>query len=312
MASLLVSDADIDPMGRTTYARPAAPRREPVPPIPLEGPVAGLHAHGPAGAGPRPNRRRERGHRTSTLELDHRLSTLVASLRWAAISLGLLTVAIKDPPRPLFLLAGLALATFGVAQTLRPVRLDPPGRALHVCGPLRGRARRLRRRDDGRVHEPVRPRERGPGRAHRIRRRAAPHGGRRLLRLHHDHGARPPPDERPAGAAVGRPRSASSSCSAASSVRSPAGWSTSSVCTRKPRADQVARLTTANELLVALHGVAQSLPASLDLHEVVESSRTRLRSLFQFGVARAARPRRHARRVDRRARRRRAPPPTAP
>jgi len=47
--------------------------------------------------------------------------------------------------------------------------------------------------------------------------------------------------------------------------------------------DQVTRLTTANELLVALHGVAQTLPASLDLHEVVESTRTRLRSLFQFG-----------------------------
>ena len=53
-------------------------------------------------------------------------------MRWAAISLGLLTVAIKNPPRPMFVLAGLALATFGVAQTLRPVRLDPPDRWLHV------------------------------------------------------------------------------------------------------------------------------------------------------------------------------------
>src|SRR5260370_33571821 len=48
--------------------------------------------------------------------------------------------------------------------------------------------------------------------------------------------------------------------------------------------NQVARLTTANELLVALHGVAQTLPASLDLHEVIESNTTRLRSLFQFGA----------------------------
>jgi signal transduction histidine kinase len=47
--------------------------------------------------------------------------------------------------------------------------------------------------------------------------------------------------------------------------------------------DQVTRLATANELLVALHGVAQTLPASLDLHEVIDSTRTRLRSLFQFG-----------------------------
>ena len=39
----------------------------------------------------------------------------------------------KNPPRPLFIIAGLALATFGVEQTLRPVRLDPPGRSLHFA-----------------------------------------------------------------------------------------------------------------------------------------------------------------------------------
>src|SRR5262245_60160723 len=104
-------------MGRTTYA---PPRHEPEPPASADGAVAGFVLPAPEGdATPRPAR--ERGRHTSILELDHRLSTLVASLRWAAISLGLLTVAVKDPPRPFFLLGGLALATFGVAQTLRPV-----------------------------------------------------------------------------------------------------------------------------------------------------------------------------------------------
>ena len=46
--------------------------------------------------------------------------------------------------------------------------------------------------------------------------------------------------------------------------------------------DQVARMATANELLVALHSVAQTLPASLDLGEVLDGMRIRLRSLLEF------------------------------
>jgi signal transduction histidine kinase len=49
-------------------------------------------------------------------------------------------------------------------------------------------------------------------------------------------------------------------------------------------ADVVARMTRANELLVALHGLAQTLPASLDLTEVVASTRARLRTLFDSTV----------------------------
>ena len=46
--------------------------------------------------------------------------------------------------------------------------------------------------------------------------------------------------------------------------------------------EEMSRLATANDLLVALHGVAQTLPASLDLGEVVDSIRARLRPLFQI------------------------------
>jgi signal transduction histidine kinase len=48
--------------------------------------------------------------------------------------------------------------------------------------------------------------------------------------------------------------------------------------------DQAAEMATANELLVSLHGLAQTLPASFDLPEVVDSMRQRLRSLLQFSA----------------------------
>ena len=46
--------------------------------------------------------------------------------------------------------------------------------------------------------------------------------------------------------------------------------------------DRMGRLAEANALLFSLHRVAQSLPASLDLDEVLASTMTRLRDLFAF------------------------------
>ena len=46
--------------------------------------------------------------------------------------------------------------------------------------------------------------------------------------------------------------------------------------------DQAAEMATANELLVSLHTLAQTLPASFDLPEVVDSMRLRLRTLLRF------------------------------
>ena len=48
--------------------------------------------------------------------------------------------------------------------------------------------------------------------------------------------------------------------------------------------DQAAEMATANELLVSLHALAQTLPASFDLPEVVDSMRQRLRSLLRFSA----------------------------
>lgn len=47
---------------------------------------------------------------------------------------------------------------------------------------------------------------------------------------------------------------------------------------------EVNRLGQANELLVALHSVAQSMPASLDLAEVIATLRTRLHTTFDHSV----------------------------
>jgi signal transduction histidine kinase len=49
--------------------------------------------------------------------------------------------------------------------------------------------------------------------------------------------------------------------------------------------DRLGRLADANALLFSLHRVAQSLPASLDLDEVLDSTMGRLRDLFDFAAA---------------------------
>jgi signal transduction histidine kinase len=48
--------------------------------------------------------------------------------------------------------------------------------------------------------------------------------------------------------------------------------------------DQATQMTTANELLVSLHALSQTLPASFDLADVVTSIRDRLRTLLEFTV----------------------------
>ncbi|HEY6531861.1 MAG TPA: GAF domain-containing sensor histidine kinase [Acidimicrobiales bacterium] len=49
--------------------------------------------------------------------------------------------------------------------------------------------------------------------------------------------------------------------------------------------DRLGRLADANELLYSLHRVTQTLPASLDLDDVLETTVTRLRGLFDFDTA---------------------------
>jgi signal transduction histidine kinase len=49
--------------------------------------------------------------------------------------------------------------------------------------------------------------------------------------------------------------------------------------------DRLGRLADANALLFSLHRVAQSLPASLDLDEALDSTMGRLRELFEFTAA---------------------------
>jgi signal transduction histidine kinase len=54
---------------------------------------------------------------------------------------------------------------------------------------------------------------------------------------------------------------------------------------KQQAADELGRMSTANALLLSLHNVAQTLPASLDLGEVMASTRGRLRELFDYDSA---------------------------
>ncbi|MCU1449035.1 MAG: ATPase [Acidimicrobiales bacterium] len=54
---------------------------------------------------------------------------------------------------------------------------------------------------------------------------------------------------------------------------------------KKRTADELGRMSTANDLLLSLHSVAQTLPASLDLGEVMASTKGRLRDLFDHDSA---------------------------
>jgi signal transduction histidine kinase len=51
---------------------------------------------------------------------------------------------------------------------------------------------------------------------------------------------------------------------------------------RAAAVDQATQMATANDLLVSLHALAQTLPASFDLGEVVESIHQRVRALFPY------------------------------
>ena len=59
--------------------------------------------------------------------------------------------------------------------------------------------------------------------------------------------------------------------------------------------DRLGRLADANALLFSLHRVTQTLPASLDLDEVLDTTISRLRDLFDFDSVGAPGPRRHRR-----------------
>ena len=59
--------------------------------------------------------------------------------------------------------------------------------------------------------------------------------------------------------------------------------------------DRLGRLSDANALLFQLHQVTQTLPASLDLDEVLDTTMEQLRELFDFDAVAAPRARRHRR-----------------
>ncbi len=283
-------------MGRTTYARPGPEGPEASKPAATvavladaaalaratspTGPTVPASADAIARDGREP--RVARARPIAELDLDIRLSFLVGSLRWAAISLGFLVVATRNPPRPSLLLAGASLACFGVFETLWPARLHPPGRTLRVVVAIEAILVTVVVAATGGFTSPFVLALAVPSilAGYAFARRmmfvvgtvgTATIGGVVALQAHD-------PQTQRAAAELGLLLLLCGVLGAFTRrLVDELGMHQEAV------ADHVERLTTANELLVALHGVAQTLPASLDLREVVESTRTRLRSLFSFG-----------------------------
>ena len=114
----------------------------------------------------------------------------------------------------------------------------------------------------------------------RLRLRRPPHPRVRRHRQHRSTSSSTPPARRTASATARRgwrsPRS----------WPSPAAWPdrcrSESARQQSLALDRLGRLAEANALLFSLHRVAQTLPASLDLDEVLDSSITRLRDLIDF------------------------------
>ena len=214
--------------------------------------------------------------------IESRLDRLAVTTRWVTISAGIL-VGVLRHSRDHFVAATIVLVAFAVIQTFQQAQPRPSTRMRVMVlvellvtvsvGMANGRARQPVRVDAG--HGPPSRRLRlGPARHDRYR------------DLRRDRRGRDDPDavggpDRPA---VGR----------SDRRRVPPLRSTGRVHSRNlisdieshraAAIDQAAEMATANELLVSLHALAQTLPASFDLPEVVDSMRLRLRSLVHFSV----------------------------
>ncbi len=210
-----------------------------------------------------------------------RLVRLTVTTRWATILAGIIFGFLRDPIDH-FALASIALLVYAGIQTIYPLQPSSPPRlrvlvllelALTVGGvrgnrrprqPVRAHPddrdapRRLRvgspgaRRDDrlGRDGRAGHARDAGH---RRVRHRRGRPARRRLPAVRGARRLRPLPHRRDRGATRRR-------------ARPGRRWRPPTSCSS------------------SLHALAQTLPASLDLGEVVESTRTRLRSLFRFSA----------------------------
>ena len=230
-----------------------------------------------------------------------RLGPLVTFLRWASLAVGVVARAHHRATRrdPILLVAVAVLLANTIFRTIRPLRLHPATwRAEAIARSSTSRSRSCAIALTGDWTQPVHP-------------HAAPDGPPRRVRLGLPRGPRRRGAHRRARsrmADVHRRRRPRTRCAPASSRRSSSslaavvGGFTRQLVARGratpagDRSTRSTRMAIANDLLHALHDVVQTLPASLDLSEVVASAQRHApRRCSTPTVARRARPRRHVR-----------------
>lgn len=214
------------------------------------------------------------------LRLDHRLALLASALRWSTVCLGLLVGLLRDPADPAFLAGATALVAHALLLSLRPTPLEPPDRAVQLTVLVELVLTVTVIALTGGLDSPFALTPAVP-----------------MVLAGYSLGARQVVGLAAAGAVttvavvVARQADVDAQRSAAllgvvfllcGVLGAFSRRLVFEVAARQAATlDQMSRMATANELLVALHALAQTLPASLDLGEVVDSARARLRNLFE-------------------------------
>lgn len=215
------------------------------------------------------------------LGLDRRLIILTAGLRWSTVAIGLLLGILEDPGDIAFVAAGAALTAHAVLLTIRPAHLQPLDREANIGVGVELALTIVAATFTGALDSPFLLTPMVPvvlagfilGRSQIV---GITIGGAiatavavTMQRAH--------PESQRSAAWLGI------TLVLCGAVGAFARRLVIDIAERHAATLlEVARLETANELLVALHRVAQTLPASLDLVEVVESIRSRLRPLLEF------------------------------
>lgn len=214
------------------------------------------------------------------LDLAHRLTLLASGLRWGTVCVGILVGLLHDPSDPVFLCGGIALVAHALLLSLRPRPLDPPDRAVQITVLIELVLTVTVATLTGGVDSPF------------VLTSAVPivlagySWGRRLVG-----GVTIAGLVATVAVVVAQQADADSQRSAAGLgvvflLCGVLGASTrrlvADLNARQAVLDHTSRMATANELLVALHGVARTLPASLDLADVLDSARARLSSLLEL------------------------------
>ncbi|MBV8951353.1 MAG: GAF domain-containing protein, partial [Actinobacteria bacterium] len=210
---------------------------------------------------------------------------LTSALRWATVALGLLLLTTSDSrPTRMSIAAGALLVGNSVWRTLRPLRLDDKGRAAVLFLALDIAVVTTAVLLSGRAESPF---------------LLTPIPSLALAGFGWGNSVVIPAALAPATALVladvasGAPQrvideglQAGLAFLASAAIGGLARrLSVEAAAHQQATLDQMTRMATANDLLLALHRVVQTLPASLDLTDVVTSAKQRFRESFDYTAA---------------------------